>query len=125
MENGLSIVTSVAPTKIAEPKDKKPTTEITLEMYQQGMSIEDIAENRFLTPTTIASHLCQLYEKGENLDIYNFISNEELMTISQAFDIFEEPYKLREIFEYFSEAFSFEKIRWALAFHNKKKLVEG
>ncbi len=125
MENGLSIVTSVAPTKIAEPKDKKPTTEITLEMYQQGMSIEEIAENRFLTPTTIASHLCQLYEKGENLDIYNFISNEELMTISQAFDIFEEPYKLREIFEYFSEAFSFDKIRWALAFHNKKKLVEG
>ena len=43
------------------------------------------------------------------------------MSISEAFDVLPQPYKLRDVYEYFSENFSYDAIRWALAFHNKQK----
>jgi ATP-dependent DNA helicase RecQ len=118
--------------KEAEPKEVKikpaiepkiPTAQISFDMFQKGMTMEEIAESRFLSPATIQSHVMQHYEQGAEIDIYQFVTTEELMTIGEALDVVPQPYKLRDIYEYFSETFSYEKIRWVIAFHNRQKVV--
>ncbi len=106
------------PTTIAKV-EKKHTTAETLELLQQGMSIHEIAEKRFLSPVTVINHLAQLLENGENIDIHQFISAKELQTITAELPNFQEPYKMKEIYEYFDESFSYDKIRLAIAHYNK------
>ncbi len=60
-------------------KDKKPvgeTMRISLAMYSQGMTIEEIATSRNLGATTIATHLAKYITKGE-LDINKFVPKEK------------------------------------------------
>jgi ATP-dependent DNA helicase RecQ len=49
------------------------TRQLTLELYQQGLGIEEIARERNLKPTTIISHLAELIEAGEAIDVENLI----------------------------------------------------
>jgi HRDC domain/Helix-turn-helix domain/RQC domain len=110
--------------KDAEPKEPKiHTTLVTYNFYKSGMNIEEIAEHRFLSPVTISGHLVQLYEQGENIDPFQFITPEELAEITNGLDIFEQPYKLRELYEFFGEMFDYGKIRWAIALQGKEKTV--
>ncbi len=105
---------------IKEPKT--PTQLISYNFFKAGMSIEDIAEQRFLSPTTILSHLVQLYETGETeIDIFQFVSLEEIQLITEGVSFLPEPLKLREVYEFFGEEFSYGKIRFALAYQNKMK----
>ncbi len=46
-----------------EKVQKKPTTDITLELWNKKMSVEEIATERKLTVNTIYSHLAKLIEK--------------------------------------------------------------
>ena len=102
-------------------KLKIPTTQVTFDLYKNGLSVDEIAEQRFLSPLTINAHLAQAYEEGRDIDINHFVSAEDVTAISEAFDVFPEPYKLKDIFEYFSEKFTYSQIRFALALRNKNK----
>ena len=65
--------------KEKEKKEKKPvgeTMRTSLSMYNQGMSIEEIASSRNLGISTIASHLGKYIGTGE-LDINNFVTKEK------------------------------------------------
>jgi len=62
-----------------EKKDKKlvgETMRTSFSMYNQGMSIEEIATSRNLGTSTIASHLAKYIGTGE-LDINTFVSKEK------------------------------------------------
>ena len=48
------------------------TYQVTRDMYKQGISINEIAEQRNMSPGTIASHLSQFVETGE-LNIEDFV----------------------------------------------------
>jgi ATP-dependent DNA helicase RecQ len=112
--------------KNPEPKEPKlHTTQVTYNFFKSGMSIEEIAEHRFLSPMTIGGHLVILYEQGEPIDPFQFISAEELAEITNGLTVFEPPYKLRELYEFFGEMFDYDKIRWAIALHNKSKTEAG
>jgi ATP-dependent DNA helicase RecQ len=109
--------------KVAK-EPKTPTQLISYDLFKSGMSIDDIAEQRYLSPTTILSHLVQLYETGEKeIDVFEFVSLEEIQQITEGASILPEPLKLREVYEYFSEAISYGKIRFALAYQNKNKVT--
>ncbi len=107
--------------KQVEKEAKIHTTQITYNFYKSGMHIEDIAVHRFLSPVTISGHLMQLYEQGEAIDPFQFITTDELAEISNGLDVFEPPYKLRELHEFFGEMFGYDKIRWAIALYEKDK----
>ena len=47
----------------------EPTLEKTLDFFNQGHSLEKIAEDRDLNPMTIAGHIAQMYESGEEIDL--------------------------------------------------------
>jgi ATP-dependent DNA helicase RecQ len=52
------------------------THQATLELHQQGLSLEDIAQARRLRPSTIASHLERLILNGETVDLNRLVSEE-------------------------------------------------
>jgi ATP-dependent DNA helicase RecQ len=85
------------------------------EMFKNGASIDAIAAARNISPVTVTSHLATMYERGELVDIRQWVSPEECDLIQGALPLFEEPYVLRAIFDHFEGRFSFEKIRWAIA----------
>src|SRR5437762_1159548 len=47
---------------------KSDTSKISLMMYREGQSVENIAKSRNLTAGTIIGHLLQEYENGEKID---------------------------------------------------------
>jgi ATP-dependent DNA helicase RecQ len=115
------------PVKVVEKKQKEipmpkiPTVQQTLTLYRQGLTIEEIAEQRFLSPITINSHLTQIYEQSDELEITDFIPVETLNKIVNVLPSLTEPFKFKEIYEYFGETVGYEHIRWAVAYYQKSK----
>jgi ATP-dependent DNA helicase RecQ len=103
------------------PMPKIPTVQQTLTLYRQGLTIEEIAEQRFLSPITINSHLTQIYEQSDELEITDFISLEILNKIVNILPSLSQPFKFKEIYEYFGETVGYEHIRWAVAYYQKSK----
>ncbi|TDP02941.1 DNA helicase RecQ [Flavobacterium sp. 245] len=104
-----------------EKKEKKESTySKTLELFQNGLSIEEIAGQRNLGETTVVSHLAKLYVDGHDLDLSQFVSDEEIAAIEKAQIELENPTALRPYFEHFEEKMSYDKIRFGLAFIERK-----
>lgn len=61
-------------------KDKTPTAEISLAMFKEGKTVEEIAETRGFVPGTIKGHLSQYVAKGE-LDPYELVDKQKLDNI--------------------------------------------
>ena len=77
--NNLHIQVS-KPTK----KDKTPTAQISYNLYRQGKTIDQIANDRGLVKGTIQGHLCQFVENGE-LDVSELLSTMKLNSIIDAY----------------------------------------
>ncbi|HEY0750610.1 MAG TPA: helix-turn-helix domain-containing protein, partial [Chitinophagaceae bacterium] len=60
-----------------EPSSKIPTYHITLDLYKQGMSLEEIAKQRGLALSTIQSHIAKSVSEG-TLDPLLFTTKEKL-----------------------------------------------
>ncbi|MCP2024934.1 ATP-dependent DNA helicase RecQ [Flavobacterium sp. HSC-32F16] len=102
-------------------KEKKDSTySKTLELFKNGLSIEEIAGQRNLGETTIVSHLAKLYVDGHDLDLSQFVSDEEINAIGKAQIELENPNALRPYFDHFEEKMSYDKIRFGLAFIERK-----
>ena len=63
----------------------KNTYQVTLDMHRQGSSISEIAEQRQMSPQTIATHLAQFVEKGD-LDVHDFVSREKIDRLKNLID---------------------------------------
>lgn len=99
---------------------KGSTYVITYDMYKQGKSVEEIALARDLNPVTIYSHLAYLYEKGESIDLKQFVTKDEIKRVIDVLPNLELPYKLADI-QQLTQGLEYHKIRLALAYINKKR----
>ena len=93
---------------------------MTLELYQQGISVEDIASQRKLGVSTVLSHVAKLYLDGHISDISSFVSAEEVSQIKAAQATIEPTTALKPYFDYFQEQMPYEKIRMGLAVLEKE-----
>lgn len=93
---------------------KKDTNLVTYELYKEGFTIDEIAEKRDLKSATIFSHLAKLYTDGKAIDIYKFVSNEEVEKVRLAKNELENPQALKPYFEFFNGEIEYFKIRLAL-----------
>jgi superfamily II DNA helicase RecQ len=59
--------------------------EKTLALYKAGKSVNEIAKERGLSQETVISHLAFGYQKGENVNIDQFVPAEKQALITQAF----------------------------------------
>nr|WP_315154106.1 DNA helicase RecQ [uncultured Flavobacterium sp.] len=109
--------------KNVKPKKESNTYKETLELFQSGLSVDEIATKRNLGVSTIASHLAKLYLDAHPIDIESYISTEEISKIKEAKTKLESPNALKPYFDYFEEQVPYEKIRLALAIIEKENQV--
>ena len=110
-------------TKAVRKKKEATTYKETLELYQNGLSVEEISQKRKLGLSTIMSHLAKLYVDGLAIDLNPFISKEEVSQIAEAQTKLESPNTLKPYFDYFEEKIDYGKIRLALAILEKENAV--
>jgi superfamily II DNA helicase RecQ len=70
--------------EITLPPNYSETHEQTYALYQQGLSIEEIAEKRNLKPTTIETHLAALIEEGREIALSVFLDDQDRALIEAA-----------------------------------------
>ncbi len=100
-------------------KKKKSTLIVTYDLYKDGLTIAEIAEERNLSPTTIYSHIAKLYSEGKDINLYDFVTQEEVDQVEKAQHLLEYPIALKPYFEYFKEEMDYSKIRIALSIIEK------
>ncbi len=94
--------------------NKGNTHKETFALYQQGLSIEEISSQRKLATSTIFSHIMKLYTDGEDIDLNNFISKEDIDAVKKAKIALQNPETLKPYFEHFQESISYNTIKIAL-----------
>ncbi|MFN4764015.1 DNA helicase RecQ [Gillisia sp. Q332] len=106
--------------RVKKKSVKGNTHKITLELYNNGLSVEDISEERNLAPTTIYSHIAKLYTDGEDIDLMQFISKSDLEAVKKAKSELEDPETLKTYYEHFEESIDYWTIRMALTVLEKE-----
>lgn len=92
----------------------------TLQLYQQGLTKEEIAEKRGLSVNTVIEHFCELIELNQPLDIDKFVSKEKQIIINQAIDTIGDRL-LKPIKEYLGDNYSYDEIKLIRAWRKKQK----
>lgn len=100
--------------RVKKKSQKTNTYQYTLELYQAGNTIEEIAQTRNLAFNTIMSHLLKLKEEGENVDLQKFLTSKELSDIDEARREVSESSSLKAFYEHFEEKIPYWKIKIGL-----------
>ncbi|MBD2771375.1 DNA helicase RecQ [Iningainema tapete] len=82
----------------------------TLQLYEQGMSVAEIALKRNFRTSTIIRHLSDLIEKNHPIDLNQIVSVEKQQKIRQVLETLGD-ISLTPIKEYLGESYSFDEIR--------------
>ena len=81
-----------------------------LELYRQGRNIEEIAQTRLCSPSTVIGHLCQWIEVGEDIDISELIDAQRQLIIFNAIQEVGDG-MLRPIKDFLGDEYSYDEIR--------------
>lgn len=93
---------------------KKDSQRISFTLFQQGLSIEQIAERRGLKPETVGAHLTHFIESRE-LEIRRLVSDDKIRRIVQYKFNHPNEDKLKPLFDAFNGNITYTEIRWVLA----------
>jgi len=95
----------------AGEKPKGGTQLVTLNLYNQGMTIDEIAAERQLTAGSIAGHLVQLAKAGYDIDIASLVSPFERTEIERAIAVVGmEEGRLKPLFDYLGGRYDYSKL---------------
>lgn len=86
------------------------THRLTLQLHQQGLSVEAIAQQRNLKPVTIATHLELLILNGESVDLDALVTPDRQQVIRQVLDT-QEAFSLADLRERLGSDYGFDEIR--------------
>ncbi len=107
-----------------QPKSATYTQLMTLELHQRGLNILEIAKQRQLRSTTIASHLAELMELKLPVDVNQLVPSKRQEAILQAIKVVGAD-SLKIIYEHLGENYSYEEIKlvraWLLYCSNSKQ----
>ena len=107
----------------ASPKSKlskASTQRETLEMYENGLDIDDIARDRNLKPATVWTHLVQLIEAGYAINCDRLVASERQTVIYEALDAIGGD-GLRNLFDHLREEYSYDEIKIIRAIWQNEK----
>lgn len=104
--------------KEATHRVKGSTYQATWELFEQGMSIEEIAEVRQIGVSTIFLHLIRLHESGKKIDFSPWITPEEIEEIGKVIidSGMGQKSPIKPLFDHFAGQFSYDQLRIALSF---------
>ena len=92
----------------------KDTYRYSLEMFQAGMSVAEIAKQREMSPSTIETHLVRFIPSGE-IALEDLVPEHKIEPIKQAIIKFNDLGALGPIKEHLGENYSYGEIRAVLA----------
>lgn len=116
VEQVISLVKDLVAQQVRAGKRVKGGSQLfTLQLYQQGMSLEKIAKERKLKADTIVGHLIQLSEEGHEVDLRANVPDGDWQRLMPVMGEVTEETKLREIFDRFDGQIPYTSIRLALA----------
>lgn len=113
--NDIKPTFDVPETKKKTPR--KPTREISLEMFQQGKSPQQIATDRNLAVSTVESHLAEYLKTGE-VKIEELVDADKILTAT-AYFMSAKDASLNLAREKLGESFSYHELRCVLNHCNK------
>ncbi len=91
-----------------------PTHELSHNLLNQGLTVENIAKKRGIAESTVYSHFLKMAEEGKNIDLRKFVSDQEMKNIKRAQTELDKPEGLRPYFDYFDEQMPYWKIKMGL-----------
>lgn len=101
-----------------EPRDdtgkKLNTSEYSYWLYNQGNTVEQIAEKRKLNPVTIEGHLARYVASGD-IDVHEFVDGDTLKKVEAYCMEHPEEKALKPIFEHFDAKIPYGVLRMAIA----------
>lgn len=101
-----------------EPRDdtgkKLNTFECSYWLYNQGNTVEQIAEKRGLNQSTIEGHLARYVASGD-IDVHEFVDGDTLKKVEAYYMEHPEEKALKPIFEHFDAKISYGVLRMAIA----------
>ncbi|MCL4142441.1 UNVERIFIED_CONTAM: hypothetical protein GTU68_000003 [Idotea baltica] len=100
---------------------KGSTYLVTYDYFRNGMEVEDIAAERRLHETTIYSHLAHLYKNDYEIDIFRFVTKEDVAKVKEAVSSVGTSSGLKILYEELNEELPYHKIRLGLAVLEKEK----
>jgi len=112
-EDFIAEIVSFSNEKIKTRK-KNDTHKTTYDLYKEGLTIDEIAKKRNLKSTTIFSHLALLYTEGKEIEIYDFVTKQEVEKVRKAQEALESPQALKPYYEHLNAEIEYFKIRLAL-----------
>jgi ATP-dependent DNA helicase RecQ len=106
----------------SKAKRKGESIEETYDFFKKGMSLEDIAKQRNLAPSTISQHLERLIREGRDIDIDRLVDPVKRKEIEEFFLLLGQ-WALSPVIEHFNGAVSYEEARLVRAWllRNKKE----
>ena len=93
----------------------------TWRLYNNGMSVHDIARTRNIQATTIYSHLGKLISDGYRVNIQDLITRQELAKINEAREVLGSPDQLKSYYNFLGGTIEYGKIRVALSYLERKR----
>ncbi|MFK7807151.1 MAG: DNA helicase RecQ [Saprospiraceae bacterium] len=96
----------------------------TLQLFNRGYSIAQIAMQRQIQERTISSHLVELYARGEKIDLKRILTKSELGEILQVMERMSPPFMMRPIFDALDGKMDYNKIQFALAYYHREVEVD-
>ena len=93
---------------------KVPTKLVTVSLYKEGLSVDEIAQKRKLKSGTIFSHLVNASLDGEDIDLSQFVTESIVQKVEAAYIECDKPILMKPIFEHLEEQISYNDIRVAI-----------
>jgi len=97
------------------------TTQMTFQLYKEGLNPLEIAEKRSLSITTIYSHLSQLYTEGKEVELEKYVTKKIVDKVRIAFHKLDRNIALKPIYEKLNEEISYAEIRLSVTLILKNK----
>ncbi|PCH77995.1 MAG: DNA helicase RecQ [Flavobacteriaceae bacterium] len=103
-------------TKFIRDKPKKKNTfDETFKLYKKGLSVNEIALKRGLNSVTVYSHIAKLFTDGKAVNLYDFVTKEEVEKVKIAKKELGSPDMLKPYYEFFEGGVDYTTIRMSLA----------
>jgi ATP-dependent DNA helicase RecQ len=112
-------ISTPSPRESATRVHTAPTHVLTLGLYQQGLSVEQIAQERNLAVSTIMGHLITQLEVGKTFDITLLVPDDRYQVIADALLQVGDD-KLTPVKDFLGDAYSYNEIRIVRAVERRK-----
>ncbi len=109
---------TVRPAKKDKPK-KTNTLDETFSLLNEGLSLDQIAEQRNIKLETVYSHLFNLHLLGKDVSISELISSDDIRVIQEKWQELQQTTSAKAIFHALDERYRYDQINYVLALSQK------